>query len=95
MKYRFIHSCAKSCADQLPVEGLCSHLGVARSGYYKWLKQERTQAVGRRAQEDQALGEIHSARSSKQSSGSIVVRMAVRAWVIGCANSASVMADGG
>lgn len=31
---------------------------MARSGYYKWLKQERPQEVGQRAQEDQALGEI-------------------------------------
>jgi transposase InsO family protein len=50
MKYRFIHS----CADQLPVERLCSHLGVARSGYYKWLKH----TPGQREQEDVQLAEV-------------------------------------
>jgi putative transposase len=50
MKYRLI----QSCADQLPVEGLCRCLGVARSGYYKWLKQE----PGQRKQADEQLGEI-------------------------------------
>lgn len=50
MKYRFIHS----CADQLPVECLCSHLGVARSGYYKWLEH----APSQRAQEDEALSKV-------------------------------------
>jgi len=50
MKYRFIHS----CADQMSIEGLCSYLGVARSGYYKWLKQE----PGQRGQEDEQLGEV-------------------------------------
>jgi transposase InsO family protein len=50
MKYRFIHS----CADQMSIEGLCSYLGMARSGYYKWLKQE----PGQRGQEDEQLGEV-------------------------------------
>jgi transposase InsO family protein len=50
MKYRFIHR----CADQMAIEGLCNYLGVARSGYYKWLKQE----PGQREQEDEQLGEV-------------------------------------
>jgi transposase InsO family protein len=50
MKYHFI----QRCSGALPVDGLCSYLGVARSGYYKWLKHE----PGRRAQEDAQLGEI-------------------------------------
>jgi putative transposase len=54
MKYRFIHSCSQNCAEQLPVEGLCIHLGVARSGYYKWLKQ----TPGQREQEDAQLAEV-------------------------------------
>ncbi|MCI0421923.1 MAG: IS3 family transposase [Acidobacteria bacterium] len=57
MKYRFI----ESCAGQLPVDGLCRYLGVARSGYYKWLKH----MPGRRAQEDAQLGEIIEAEFYK------------------------------
>ena len=57
MKYRFI----KSCAERLPVEDLCNYLGVARSGYYKWLKQ----APGRRAQDDEQLGAVIEAEFHK------------------------------
>ena len=57
MKYRFI----ESCAERLPVEGLCNHLGVARSGYYKWHKQE----PGRRAQDDEQLGAVIEAEFYK------------------------------
>lgn len=39
VKYAFI----KSCAEQLPVDGLCRYLEVARSGYYAWLKAAPSQ----------------------------------------------------
>ena len=57
MKYRFI----ESCADRLPVDGLCSYLEVARSGYYAWLEHKPTQ----RAQDDQQLGEVIEAEFYK------------------------------
>jgi putative transposase len=57
VKYAFI----KSCAGQLSVDGLCDYLGVARSGYYKWLKGD----VSPRVQEDQQLGEIIEAEFNK------------------------------
>jgi transposase InsO family protein len=57
VKYRFI----ESCVGDLPVAGLCSYLGVARSGYYKWLKH----TPGQRAQEDALLGEIIEAEFYK------------------------------
>jgi transposase InsO family protein len=57
MKYRFI----RNCAEHLPVDGLCSYLEVARSGYYKWLKQ----VPSRRVQADQHLGEIIEAEFYK------------------------------
>jgi len=50
VKYAFI----KSCAEQLPVDGLCRYLEVARSGYYAWLKA----APSQRAKDDQALGQL-------------------------------------
>jgi putative transposase len=57
VKYNFI----KSCAGQLSVDGLCDYLGVARSGYYKWLKGEASD----RAQEDQQLGAVIEAEFNK------------------------------
>jgi putative transposase len=57
VKYRFI----QRCADDLPVDGLCRYLDVARSGYYRWLKQ----VPGRRAQEDAQLGELIEAEFYK------------------------------
>lgn len=57
MKYHFIHS----CAEHLPVDGLCSYLEVARSGYYKWLKCEPSG----RAQEDVQLGQVIEAEFYK------------------------------
>ena len=57
MKYGFI----KSCVGQLGVEGLCRYLGVARSGYYAWLKGK----LGQRAKEDQQLGVVIEAEFNK------------------------------
>jgi putative transposase len=57
VKYRFI----ESYAERLPVDGLCSYLDVARSGYYKWLKHKPSQ----REQEDQRLGEVIEAEFYK------------------------------
>lgn len=61
MKYRFIQSCAGCAPGQLPVEGLCSYLSVARSGYYKWLKHKPSQ----RAKEDEQLGAVIEAEFHK------------------------------
>lgn len=88
MKYRFI----QSCAEQLPVDGLCSYLGVARSGYYKWLKQEPSQ----RAQEDEHLGEVIEAEfNPKGRAASTARRMAVRGCVTGYDSWVGDMGDGG
>lgn len=57
MKYRFIASCASS----LPVQAVCDYLGVARSGYYKWLKH----TPSKREQEDAQLGGIIEAEFYK------------------------------
>ena len=53
MKYQFIQAC-QTCAEPLPVSGLCAYLDVSRSGYYDWL----TRAPSRRDREDQALDEV-------------------------------------
>ena len=50
MRYQFIHT----CADGLPISGLCAYLDVSRSGYYDWLKRKPSP----RAQEDQHLGDL-------------------------------------
>jgi putative transposase len=50
VKYQFI----ESCADELPISGLCACLDVSRSGYYNWRKRQPS----RRAQEDQVLGDV-------------------------------------
>ncbi len=82
MKYRFIESCAG--AGHLPTDGLCSYLGVARSGYYKWLKHEPSH----RAQPSRPAIAPRKTKtwawSSKRSSTRTAKRMAVRACVIGC-----------
>jgi len=60
MKYRFIESCGHG-ASHLPVDGLCSYLAVARSGYYEWLKRTPSS----RAQDDVQLGQIIEAEFYK------------------------------
>ena len=87
MKYRFI----ESCAEHLSVAGLCSYLNVARSGYYKWLKQEPSQ----RARDDEQLGTIIEAEfNPKGRSANIARRMAVRGCVTGYDSWVGDMADG-
>ena len=78
MKYQFM----ATHQDEHPMARMCRVLGVARSGYYAWLKQP----VSQREQFNQALTEdIRQVfEDSQQTYGSRRIRMALRAKGIIC-----------
>jgi transposase InsO family protein len=78
MSYRFIHQYQK----EYPVRMMCRVLGVAPSGYYRWMQHPTSQ---RATQDKQLSGEIQNAhQQSRQTYGSPKIQQALRQQGIHC-----------